>query len=121
MNKSIRKLSIAAAAATLAMSTAMAEPVKLNMPSVFPGSLIQLGTADVRVADTVNLISGGDVKIKFFEPGALVPALEIFDAVSNGSVDAGWSTSGYWGSKNSTLNIFAAIPFGPGAGEYYAW
>ena len=121
MNKSIKKMLFATAASTLAVSTAMAEPVKLNMPSVFPGSLTQLGTAGVRVADTVNLISGGDVKIKFFEPGALVPALEIFDAVSNGSVDAGWSTSGYWGSKNSALNIFATVPFGPQAGEYLAW
>ncbi len=121
MHKSIKKLLAAVTVSTLTVSTAMAEPVKLNMPSVFPGSLIQLGTAGVRVADTVNLISGGDLEIKFFEPGALVPALEIFDAVSNGSVDAGWSTSGYWGSKNSALNIFAAIPFGPGAGEYLAW
>ncbi|MCC4800578.1 TRAP transporter substrate-binding protein [Enterovibrio norvegicus] len=120
--KSIQKLAtVSAVLSALFTSVASADPVKLNMPSVYPGSLTQLGTAGVRVADTVNLISGGEVKIKFFEPGALVPALEIFDAVSNGSVDAGWSTSGYWGSKNSALNIFATVPFGPQAGEYLAW
>ncbi|MEH6545386.1 MAG: hypothetical protein V7701_03090, partial [Sneathiella sp.] len=66
---------------------ASADKVKLNMPSTFPGSLIQLGQAGVRFQDTVNQISGGDIEVKFFEPKALVPPLEIFDAVSNGSVD----------------------------------
>ena len=36
-------------------------------------------------------------------------------------MDAGWSVSGYWGSKNSALNLFAAVPFGPAAGEYLGW
>ena len=91
------------------------------MPSTFPGSLIQLGQAGVRLQNTLNLISNGELKVKFYEPKALVPPLEIFDAVANGSVDAGWSVSGYWGSKNSALNLFAAVPFGPAAGEYMAW
>ncbi|MXU66623.1 TRAP transporter substrate-binding protein [Oceanomicrobium pacificus] len=116
-----KMLTAAAAAALLSAPMAQAEPVKLNMPSTFPGSLIQLGEAGVKLQDTLNLISGGEVEVKFFEPNALVPPLEIFDAVSNGSVDAGWSVPGYWGSKNSALNLFAAVPFGPSAGEYLAW
>jgi TRAP-type mannitol/chloroaromatic compound transport system substrate-binding protein len=71
--------------------------------------------------DTLNPISGGDIRVKFFEPGALVPALEIYDAVSNGSADAGWSVPGYWAGKNSAYSIYAAIPFGPSAGEYLGW
>lgn len=119
--KFMKKLLITAAAAlTISVPAANAE-VTLNMPSTFPGSLIQLGQAGVRLQDTLNLISGGDIKVKFFEPNALVPPLEIFDSVANGSVDAGWSVSGYWGSKNSALNLFAAVPFGPAAGEYLGW
>lgn len=102
-------------------ASAQAETIKINMPSTFPGSLIQLGQAGVRFADTVNEISGGEIEVKFFEPNALVPALEIYDAAANGSIDAGWSVSGYWGSKNSALNLFAAVPFGPAAGEYLAF
>ncbi len=113
---------VAAVSFTMPMAAPVnAEPVKLNMPSTFPGSLIQLGQAGVRLQNNLNLISGGDIKVKFFEPKALVPPLEIFDAVANGSVDAGWSVSGYWGSKNSALNLFSAVPFGPAAGEYLAW
>lgn len=120
----MKKHTVCAVAILLAgafSAPAGAEPVKLNMPSTFAGSLTQLGTAGVRFADTVNLISGGEIEVKFYDPNALVPALEIYDNVSTGAVDAGWSTSGYWGSKNSALNLFAAVPFGPGPGEYLAW
>jgi TRAP-type mannitol/chloroaromatic compound transport system substrate-binding protein len=47
--------------------------------------------------------------------------LEIFDAISSGSLDAGWSTPGYWAGKVPALQMFAAVPFGPRAGEYMAW
>ncbi|NNG03953.1 MAG: TRAP transporter substrate-binding protein [Inquilinus sp.] len=110
-----------AAALACATATAQAEDVRLNMPSTFPGSLVQLGQAGVRFKDTVNAISGGQIEVRFYEPSALVPALEIFDAVSNGSVDAGWSVPGYWASKNSALSLFAAVPFGPATGEYLGW
>ena len=117
----MKKILTALAVSACMTSTAWADKVTLNMPSTFPGSLIQLGQAGVKLQDTLNLISGGDIEVKFFEPNALVPPLEIYDNVSNGSVDAGWSVPGYWGSKNSAYNLFAAVPFGPSAGEYLAW
>ncbi len=95
--------------------------VRWKMASTFPGSLTQLGTAGVRFQNQISKVSGKNIQIKFFEPGALVPALEVFDAVSSGSVDAGWSTPGYWAGKVSALPLFAAVPFGPSAQEYMAW
>ncbi len=59
--------------------------------------------------------------MRFFEPGALVPALESFDAVSMGALQAGWSTPAYWAGKVPALQLFAAVPFGPRASEYLAW
>ncbi len=75
---------IAAAALSVVATSALADKVTLNMPSTFPGSLIQLGQAGVKLQDTLNLISGGDIEVEFFEPNALVPPLEIYDNVSNG-------------------------------------
>ena len=123
MKRTSKAMAITTAAmlAGAVAAPALAEKIKINMPSTFAGSLTQLGTAGVRFADTVNLISGGDINVKFYDPNALIPALEIYDNVSTGAVDAGWSTSGYWGAKNSALNLFAAVPFGPGPGEYLAW
>jgi len=69
----------------------------------------------------LNDVSGGDISLIYQEPGALVPAFEVFDAVASGAVQSAWSTPGYWTGKNSALALFAAVPFGPQAGEYMAW
>ena len=96
--------------------------IRWKMASTFPGSLTQLGDNGNKVSrSNFKSIRGKNIQIKFFEPGALVPALEVFDAVSTGAVDAGWSTPGYWAGKVSALPLFAAVPFGPSAGEYMAW
>ena len=95
--------------------------VRWKMPSTFPGNLVILGTIGKEFVDRVEEVSGGTIQIQFFEPGALVPALEIFDAVSTGAVDAGWSTPGYWAGKVPALQFFTAIPFGPLPGEAIAW
>ena len=95
--------------------------VKWKMASAFPGSLVQIGTLGVRLQNEISKISGGNITIKFFEPSALVPALEIFDAVSTGGVDAGWGTPGYWAGKVPALQLFSSVPFGPPANEYMSW
>ena len=41
--------------------------------------------------------------------------------MSSGSIDAGWSTPGYWAGKVPALPLFAAVPFGPSAQEYISW
>jgi TRAP-type mannitol/chloroaromatic compound transport system substrate-binding protein len=92
-----------------------------DMPSTFPGSLTQLGTMGKLIAQRVTSITDDELTVQFQEPGAIVPALETFDAVASGAVEAGWSTPGYWAGKVPALQLFAAVPFGPEPGEYLAW
>lgn len=117
----LKRLLLAGAACLLTAGVATADPVRLKMASTYPSSLTQLGTLGKTIEANINETSGGEVEVKFYEPGALVPALEVFDAVSNGSVDAAWSTPGYWQGKEPALALFAAVPFGPSAGEFLAW
>mgnify|MGYP002713099571 CR=1 FL=1 len=113
--------SILSAAVALSVSSAGAQELKLKMASTFPSKLVQLGTLGKGLEERVAAVSGGQIELKFYEPGALVPALELFDAIKAGAVDAGWSTPGYWQGKEPALSLFAAVPFGPSAGEYAAW
>ena len=96
-------------------------PVKWNMASSFAGTLIVAGTSGKYVEERVRTLSSGNMELRYFDPGALVPALEIFDAVSAGAVNAGWTNSGYWAGKIPALQFFAAVPFGARAGESLAW
>ena len=95
--------------------------VRWKMASTFPGNLNIIGEGGINFIHRLKIVSNGSIEIKFFEPGALVPALEIFDAVSTGAVDAGWSTAGYWAGKIPAVQFFTAIPFGPNASEFLAW
>ena len=112
---------VALVATSIGSAEAQDERVRWKMASWFPSHLTQLGTLGKSMVDRLERVSGGNISIKFFEPGALVPAKECFDAVAAGSVDACWSTPGYWYGKEPALAMFAAVPFGPSAGEYMAW
>jgi len=100
---------------------AVVEPVRWKMASSYSGNLILLGTQGHFVEDRIRTLSNDTMELKYFDAGTLVPAFEIFDAVSTGAVDAGWTGSGYWAGKVPSLQFFTAVPFGPGAGELLAW
>ena len=126
----LRKLSRAVAVTGVAVTVALAastsahaqKRVKWKMQSAFGSSLVHLGASGVRFADNVSRMSGGNFEIKFFEPGALVPALECFDAASKGSIESCWTTPGYHtGKLGSGVAFFTAVPFGPQIGEFLAW
>lgn len=102
-------------------ASAAAQQVRWKMASSFSAQLVLAGTMGKTLEGQVNKVSGGDIELRFFDPGALVPALEIFDAVSAGAVNAGWSTPGFWAGKVPALQFFSAVPFGPSAGEMVAW
>ena len=118
-----RRLAFAAIAVTVAAlsTTAQADRVKWKMHSAWGSQVPHLGTNAVRFADNIVRMSGGDFNVKFFEPGALVPANEGFDATSKGSIEMAWTTAGYDTGKYPALSFFTAVPFGPSIGEYMAW
>lgn len=115
----MRKLIAAAVAGLLTTGAASAQET-LEMTSAFSKNLPILGTAATDFVEKINGISN-EVEFEHFDPGKLVPALEALDAVSNGSVDAAYATSGYWQGKINSASLFAAVPFGPEAGEFMGW
>ena len=117
----VSALAVSGLLAATAPGDASADKVRWKMGSAFPSKLVQLGSGGVNLSERIEAMSAGEMRIKFFEPHALVPPLEMFDAISAGSLDAAWSTPGYWFGKEKSLALFAAVPFGPSAGEYLGW
>lgn len=119
-----RKLASAAVCAALALApaqAALADKVLLKTPVAFGSHLPALGTPIKFIQAQLERVSGGDIKMRFYEPGKLVAPFEILDSVSSGKVNSGYSTSGYWTGKMPAAPLFAAVPFGPEAPEYMAW
>ena len=111
---------VSAAVAGFLMTGAASAQESLEMTSAFGKTLPILGTAAVDFVEKINGISS-DVEFEHYDPGKLVPTLEALDAVSNGSIDAAYATSGYWQGKINAASLFAAVPFGPEAGEFMGW
>jgi len=88
-----------------------------SWPPRFPG----LGMAVENLAERLDRASGGRLKIKVYGGGELVPALEVFDAVSRGVVEMGHDASYYQKGKVDAAQFFTAIPFGLNYMELNAW
>lgn len=99
----------------------MGPKVVWKMQSAFGSKLPHLGTSGARFSANLTRLSAGSLELKFYEPGALVPTLECFDAISKGSLESCWTTPGYHTGKFPAMAFFTAVPFGPGIGEFLAW
>ncbi len=113
--------SVVLAASLIAAPAVAADKLLLKTPIAFSTALPGLGSPIPRVAEQLDLMSGGTLKMKVYEPGELVPPFEILDAVSTGKINSGYTTAGYWAGKIPAAPLFSAVPFGPEAGEYMAW
>ena len=86
-------------------------------PKNFPG----LGTGANNLAKLISEMSGGRVTVKVYGASELVPAFEVFDAVSSGTAEMGHGAAYYWKGKSEAAQFFAAVPFGMTAQEMNAW
>ncbi|MEX0759818.1 MAG: TRAP transporter substrate-binding protein [Tistlia sp.] len=112
---------VAAALSTGAPAAAEPTTVRLAFASTFPGDMALIGEAAIELAARISRATGGEVELEFHEPGVLVPAAETLHAVSDGRIDAGWGGAGWFSDVDTAFNMFSAVPFGPGVGEYMAW
>ena len=95
--------------------------VRWKMASAFTSGLDVVGESGPIFAENLKKMSAGQLEVKFFEPGALVPAFEVFNAVSKGSIESGWTTPGFHVGQIPAAPWFTTVPFGPQAGEFLAW
>ncbi|WP_108260570.1 TRAP transporter substrate-binding protein [Mangrovicoccus ximenensis] len=118
----MRALAGASALALAAAAAAQAQDVtKLRMHAAFPTQTPVIGEISPWIGERIEALSGGSLEVDVFEPGALVPATDYFDAVSQGAVDMAFGTPGYGAGLEPALQIFTAVPFGPDVTEYMAW
>jgi len=92
-----------------------------NMVTTWPPNLPITSDGLKMFAQWVDEMSGGQLKIKVYGGGELIPALEAFDAVSSGTAEIGSGASYYWAGKSAATQFFASIPFGLNAQQVNAW
>ena len=104
-----------------APAPASRETIHWKMVTTWPKNFPGLGTGATNRARRFGEMSGGRLPVKVFGAGELVPALQVFDAVSQGTAELGHGAAYYWKGKVPTAQFFAAVPFGLTAQEMNAW
>ena len=95
--------------------------VRWRLASSFPRGLDAIyGSAEMLGEITASL-TGGRFQIRAYPAGELVPGLQVMDAVQQGTVQVGQSTSYYYTGKNQALAFDAGVPFGMIARQQDAW
>ena len=73
-------------------------------------------------AKKVNEMTGGDLKIDVLPAGAVVPAFQLLDAVSKGTLDGGHGVLSYHYGKQTALALWGSSPaYGMDANTILAW
>ena len=112
------------AVATGALAAPMvsrAQTTSLRFQSTWPAKDIFHEYA-MDFAKKVNEMAGSRLKIDVLPAGSVVPAFQLLDAVSKGTLDGGHGVIAYWYGKNSALALWGSGPgFGMDANTVLAW
>ncbi len=92
-----------------------------KMVTTWPPNFPALGTGLVRLAERVEVMSAGRLRIRVYGAGELVGAFGVFDAVSAGVAEMGHGAAYYWRGKIPEAVFFTAVPFGMTAQEINSW
>lgn len=111
----------AAAAATVAAPAIAQRNITWRMVTTWPRNFPGLGVGAQRLADRITAMSGGRLTVRVFAAGELVPALQSFDAVIEGSAEMSHGAAYYWQNKSQATSFFTGVPYGMTSRELSAW
>lgn len=116
----IKGAAVAAGAMSVPM-VATAQTTTLRFQSTWPAKDIFHEYAN-DFAKKVNDMASGRLKIEVLPSGAVVPAFQLLEAVSKGTLDGGHGVIAYWYGKNSALALWGSGPaFGMDPNMVLAW
>lgn len=112
----------AAAAVLAAPAIAQQQPeISWRIASVAPKTQAIFYNACQSFAKMVADLTDGKFKIQVFGPGDIIPALAIFDAVQNETIEMGYTASYFSIGKEPAFALGSSLPFGPNARLQHAW
>ncbi|WP_439100339.1 TRAP transporter substrate-binding protein [Congregibacter sp.] len=95
--------------------------IEWKLVTTWPKNLPGLGHTPEVFAQMVREMSSGRLNVRVYGAGEIVPAFEVFDAVSSGVAQVGHGASYYWKGKIPSSVFFTAVPFGMTAQEMNGW
>ena len=111
-----------ATAAIASPAIAQSTPaVHWRLATSFPKNLDTLYGACEMFSKAIADMSDQKFQVQVFGPGEIVPSFQVFDAVSNNTVEMGNSGSYYYIGKDLSFAFGTAVPFGLNTREMNSW
>jgi TRAP-type mannitol/chloroaromatic compound transport system substrate-binding protein len=111
-----------AAVALASPAIAQSAPtIAWRLQSSYPKSLETLFGACTFLSEAVSDMTDGKFKLQVFAAGEIVPALQVADAVGNGTVEMGQTGSYFYIGKDMGFAFGTAIPWGMNSRQQSAW
>ena len=95
--------------------------IEWRMVTSWPKNLPGPGITAQRLADRIGAMSDGQLKVKLYAAGEIVPPLETFSAVSTGTAQMAHTAPLFWARKFPAAPLFTAGPFGLTPIEHITW
>lgn len=92
-----------------------------KMVTTWPPGFPVLQEGAERFAENLAAMSNGRLQIKVYAGNELIPALQAFDAVSQGTVEMAHGSAYYWAGKIPEAQFFSTVPFGMTTRGMNAW
>lgn len=102
-------------------TAAISKTYKWKMVTTWPANFPVFQGGAEKFADDVRAMSNGRLNIRVYAGGEIVPALQVFDAVSQGVAEMGHGSAYYWAGKVPEAQFFSTVPFGMTAKGVNAW
>lgn len=115
------KTGAVAAPAALAAPAIAQGVIEWKCPTSFPAKAPGVGSNATTFVERVNAMAEGQLHLKLYSGGELVPPFAVEDAVQQGTAEIGHTTPYYSAGKNSALHFFTNIPFGFNSSEFSGW
>ena len=97
------------------------EKIRWKVQSTFNTGWPALGDPIAYLSKTLQKATDGRIQLKVYEPGKIVPPLEISPSISRGDLPAAYNYLAYDQGRIPAAVLFSAVPFGMEPWEYAAW
>jgi TRAP-type mannitol/chloroaromatic compound transport system substrate-binding protein len=121
MNAATGLVAGTAAGSLAAPAIAQAPAVRWRYVTSWPKSLDTVHGSAELLAKRVAQLTDNKFEIRVFASGEIVPALQVFDAVQNNTVECGHTLTSFYIGKNPAFAFDAGVAFGMNTRQQNAW
>lgn len=120
--KLLTKISVAACILSGSTLASVAQEYNWRMATIAPSETSVFFRLFAQpLAENIEELTNGRIKVTPYPAGILAPAFEIYDAVKDGRADVGNTWPGYIVNQNPANSLFSAHPGGMGVDSFLTW